>query len=90
MLHDEITDTTMTDGISHRKNVLCLGTSEHDYANSMGKAVFSRGEGCLCRAYQKRELVLKSDFSRPCGLQFGLKTLRGGASWSGSLLGGVS
>ena len=46
--------------------------------------------GCLSRAYQKRELVLKSDFSQPYGLQFGLKTLRGGASWSGSLLGGVS
>ena len=42
-------------------------------------SVFSRGEGCLSRAYQKRELVLKSDFSQPCGLQFDLKTPRGGA-----------
>ena len=78
MLHDEITDTTVTDGISYRKNILCLGTSEHYYANSQGKAVFSWGKGGLSRAYEKRELVLKSDFSQPCGLQCGL-TLRSGA-----------
>ena len=52
-----------------RESVICLGTNKHEYANAVLKA--GRG-GAYPEPMKSRELLVKNDFSKHCGL-LGLK-----------------